>query len=578
MVAVLSSSTVYAQWNGGLVRAGDEGKSGERIIARERYLYEKHAGGPGRRLAPDAYEKAVQEKTRFTQSQALPSLEKTTASPWTSVNAGGTFYNITGANHVSGRTNSMAFDPTDANTFYLAAAGGGVWKTTNGGTNWTALTDGLSSLMSGAIAIDPGNASVLYYGTGELNYSLDSFYGDGVFKTTNGGTSWSKIASAATVGSYISQIVVHPTNSSLVYLSGSAGVYKSTDAGATWASTSSGANANCVIADPTDSQILYTGIGTGYLSSNVVKKSTDGGGSWTTLGGGLPTSNVARIQLAMAPTNHNTFMQVLRALRRTLLLGLYQTTDGGTTWTSQATSPNYLDGQGWYDNAVCVKPTDANTVIVGGLDIYRSTTGGTSLTKVTSWNTATTGFFSHADIHFLGYNGTVLYCGSDGGVFKSTDDGTTWSDMNATISTIQYQSADYDPTNTNLLYGGSQDNDKQSSTDGGASWIQRTTGDGGYTVVDPVITTNIYSQYVDGSCMRSTNSGVSYTEIRPAGGTGGLFFNPFEDGPWRSSNNSVWRLASLENHDGAHCIISKLDANCLCSDGWLNKRSICHRH
>jgi photosystem II stability/assembly factor-like uncharacterized protein len=554
-VAVLSSTTMYAQWGGGTVRDGEKDKSGERIMARNRYLYEKHAGGPGRRLAPDAYENAAREKVRSAQSQSRTS--QLMASAWTSVNPLGMLYARTGTNHISGRTNSMAFHPTDANTFYLAAAGGGVWKTTNGGTNWAVLTDGLPSIMSGAIAIDPGNASVLYYGTGELNYSLDSYYGDGVYKTTNGGSSWSKIVGVATVGSYVSQIVVHPTSSSLVYLSGSAGVLKSTDGGTTWASTSSGANANCVIADPTDSQILYTTLDGVLVSFGVVRKSTNGGASWSTLGGGLPTSDVGRVQLAMAPSDHNTlYASIANATSGTGLIGLYRTTDGGASWILQASSPNYLSGQGFYNNAVCVKPTDANTVIAGGLDNYRSTTGGSGLTKLTAWDTFTASIFTHADTHFLMYNGTVLYCGSDGGVFKSTNDGTSWSDMNATISTLQYVSADYDPTNSSLLYGGCQDNDKQTSTDGGTTWIQRTTGDGGYTVVDPVLTTTVYSQYVQGSCLRSTNSGVSFTEIRPNGGSGGLFYNPFEMAPGDPQTlvygvSQVWKTTTARTATGA---------------------------
>ncbi|HCV44443.1 MAG TPA: hypothetical protein DGH68_13225 [Bacteroidetes bacterium] len=233
----------------------------------------------------------------------------------------------------------------------------------------------------------------------------------------------------------------------------------------------------------------------------------------------------------MAPSDHNTLYASIAAVSTAGLLGLYRTTDGGATWTAQATTPNYLGGQGWYDNSVCVKPTDPNTVLVGGLDVYKSTTGGTGLVQMTSWSTTSSSSMSHADIHFLGYSGSVFYCGSDGGVYKSTNDGTSWTDLNATMSTLQYQSADYDPTNTNLLYGGCQDNNKQTSTDGGTTWNQRTTGDGGYTVVDPVLTAYNYGQYVNGSCQRSSNSGVSYTEIRPSGASGGLFYNPFEMAP-----------------------------------------------
>ena len=552
-VAMLSTS-VYAQWSGGLVRGGEGEEWGEEILERYRYLYTKHAGGPGRYLAPDAYERAVQEKQQF--DQAHPSSPSQILSAWTSLNPAGMFYSRTNANYISGRTNSMAFHPTDPNTFYCAAAGGGVWKTTNGGANWTVLTDGLPSLMSGSIAIDPLSPNTLYYGTGELNFSLDSYYGAGVFKTTNAGTTWTQIATTGTVGSYVSQITVFPTNSSLVFLSGSAGVYKSTNAGATWTSTSSGLYTHCVIVDPTNSQVMYTSVDGLVSFYGVVEKTTNGGASWTILGGGLPSSDVGRILLAMAPNDHNTLYASIAAVSTGGLLGLYRTTDGGTTWTPQATTPNYLSSQGWYDNSVCVKPTDANTVIVGGLDIYKSTTGGTGLLQMTLWSTTTSSTMSHADIHFLGYNGSTLYCGSDGGVYKSTNDGVTWTDLNATISSLQYQSADYDPVNSNLLYGGCQDNNKQTSTDGGLTWNQRTTGDGGYTVVDPVITTINYGQYVGGSCQRSNNSGVSYTEIRPSLGSGGLFYNPYEMAPGDPQtlvygDSQVWKTTTARTATSA---------------------------
>jgi len=377
--------------------------------------------------------------------------------------------------------------------------------------------------------VDPVNPNVVYYGSGELNYSLDSYYGDGLYKSTNGGASWTRVATTGNVGSYISQVTIDPTNTSIVYVSGSLGVVKSTNGGATWASTGSGSNANCVLIDPSNPQVLYCT--TGGYSTNTVRKSTNAGGSWTALGGGLPTSGVSRAQLAMAASNPSVLYASIASSSGYGLLGLYRTTDAGATWTLQASTPNYLGSQGWYDNVVTVHPTDPNFVVVGGLDVYTSADGGVTLTQRTNWATSSSSNMSHADIHFLGYRGSVLYCGSDGGVYKSTNNGVAWTDLNATLSTLQYQSADYDPVDTDSLYGGCQDNNLQTSTNGGALWIQRTTGDGGYSVVDPVSRNYVYGQYVNGSCKRSSNYGVSFTEIAPSGATSGLFYNPYELAP-----------------------------------------------
>ena len=189
---VIISANIFAQET-------EEGETALTIEQRERYILDRRAGGPGLKLPEGAYEKAVMQKMQIPKDRDLPG-SFTAMSNWVSVNPKGMFYARTGNNFVSGRTNSIVFHPTNPNIMYIAAAQGGVWKTTDNGNNWTVLTDNLGSISSGDIAIDPLNPNILYYGTGELNYSGDSQYGDGVYKSTNAGATWTKIVAASFIG------------------------------------------------------------------------------------------------------------------------------------------------------------------------------------------------------------------------------------------------------------------------------------------------------------------------------------------------------------------------------------------
>ncbi len=504
----------------------EENETPESIREREMFTHVRRSGGPDKTYTPNSYEIALRHKETIVKDKDIPN-SYTSSVNWLTANPKGMFYSRTGNNFIAGRTNSVAFVNGQPNVMYIAAAQGGVWKTLNGGVNWIPLTDNLPTLACGDIVVDQSNTNILYLGTGELNYSGDSQYGDGIYKSQNGGLSWVQVAASSLVGIRCSQMAIDPTNSSVVYFAGNLGVFKSTNAGANWTNTNSGTNANCLFIDPTNTQTIY--ITTGGTNAGLVRKSTDGGNTWITLAGGLP-GGMGRIQLDMAKSNSQILFASVAASGGSLV-GLFRTTDGGTTWTSQATSPNYLGSQGWYDNAVTIHSTDPNIVIVGGLDLYVSTTGGTGLVQKSSWSTSNSQNMTHADIHRLAYNGTNLYCMSDGGIYKSTNNGNNWVDLNRDISTLQYQSADYNITNTQSLQGGTQDNNKMTSTNGGVDWDQRTTGDGGYTIVDPVNTNFVYGQYVNGSIQRSANSGVSFSNITPSGSTGGLFYNPYEMAP-----------------------------------------------
>ncbi len=525
LTLMLSNNYLIAQ-----VGNDEDNETSETIFQREHFIYERRAGGPGITIPADAYHNAIEQMRR------MPRIADQLSSPfslpfWESVNPSGMFYQVTNANNISGRTNSIAFHPTNPLIMYIAAAGGGVWKTTNGGANWNVMTDMLSNIASGDIAIDPINPNVLYYGTGELNYSQDSHYGDGIYKTTDAGNTWVQVAPYSQSASY-SKIIVSSANPNVVYAAGKAGIFKSTNAGLTWTSSLVITNVNAMVMDWMNNNILYMTTNA-FSSAGTVRKSTDAGATWSILSTGLPASNMGRAPMVMSTVDPQTLYIGFANSSGGSLLGVYKTVDGGSNWTLQNNATNYLGTQGWYDNALAIKPLTTDFIVTGGLDLYSSPNSGTTLTKKTSWSSSTTGNFCHADIHFLTYNplDNNLFCCSDGGIYKSSNDGANWVDLNATISTLQYMSADYDPTNPANMQGGCQDNNKQFTTNNGAVWVQKTTGDGGYTIIDSENPFYVYGQYVNGSIQRSANAGSTFSDFTPSGSSGGLFYNPFEAAP-----------------------------------------------
>lgn len=341
--------------------------------------------------------------------------------PWTPLgpaalqNAGGAFgaYNFMEGydggigQNTSGRIVGIAADSTSAGTYYIASAGGGVWKTTDGGQSYTALTDFLGDTAMGSITIAPSNHNVIYAGTGEANLAGDSRYGIGLLKSIDGGASWSVIPGPTTAASpqgvfyrkAISRIVVSPTDPNTVYLGtvlaglngngfADGGVWKTTDGGATWTNTTANkVNNNALYTDVVmntyNPNILYTAVGyPAVYSGNGVFKTTNGGATWTRLSGGLPlpTNNApvgGQTTLALSPSasgaSDTLYVSIPNANTQGLL-GLYKSTDSGVTFTN-LNAPDYLTGQAFYDNAIVVSPANPNVFFAAGKVNYAAVNG-----------------------------------------------------------------------------------------------------------------------------------------------------------------------------------------------------------
>lgn len=474
--------------------------------ARRAWFYDQRAY-PLASIPPGARRDAIREIARTDalarlQRQASPAavgLNKRAsaaldAANWTLIGPRPTDSGTTRV--TSGRVNAIAIDPRNNDVVYIGAAEGGIWKTTDGGVTWTALTDDQVSLASGSIALDPNHPDTVYVGTGEENFASDSYYGAGILKSTDGGATWVNI-----VGPFlrdkIGALVVHPTNSQILICTSTLGVWRSADGGAAWTQVLSGAAGTSLAIDPTNGDNVYASLGsTGGSARNGVYHSTDGGLTWARVTGtgsaSLPATNAGRIEIAMAPSDPATiYVQVQNSSNAAFgeLLGIYKTTDGGITWTRLPVANAAVWGdQLWYDNTIRVHPGDPNVVYAGALQIYRSMDGGTTWTALPQAGPNQSSI--HVDFHYLAFtpDGNKLFLANDGGIYSTTGvkaNSVNWINLNSTLAIAQfYPGMAVDPASPGLGVGGTQDNGTQRFI-GAESWNSVTCGDGGFQAMDP---------------------------------------------------------------------------------------------
>jgi photosystem II stability/assembly factor-like uncharacterized protein len=390
-----------------------------------------------------------------------------------------------------GRLTAIAVHPTDRNTIYIGGAQGGVWKTTDGGASWTPLTDHECSLAMGALAIDPVNPQIVYAGTGEQHYSADSYYGCGVLRSTDGGTSWTQLGGSifqtASGGAKISRILIDPRTAGTVattqlIVASDFGLYRSLDGGASFTQVLGGA-ATDVVMNPSNPDLLYAGI-----RSVGIYRSVDGGVSWTAANSGFSTS-IRRINLAIAPSAPDTLYASAENASGGDLAGIWRTTDGAVTWIKLSATNASCGTQCWYDQTIAVAPNDANGVYFGGVSLYKSIDGGVTFANIQGG--------IHVDQHYLAFDSAdplTVYVGNDGGVFRSTNGGASWTTLNTNLVLTQfYEGISLHPFDPTQAMGGTQDNGTVSWA-ASPVWSEVLGGDGGYTAIDPDNPTTRYAE------------------------------------------------------------------------------------
>ncbi|MGX7668813.1 VPS10 domain-containing protein [Flavobacterium pedocola] len=450
--------------------------------------------------------------------------------------------NNTGQMTGNGRVASIAFHPTQPNTLFVGAPAGGLWKSTDNGYTWTEYSIGLTRLGVSSIVVHPTNPDIIYVGTGDRDAGDSPGYG--VWRSTDGGQTWSP-RNTGMGNRTINEIIMSPVDPNILLAAGSNNiVYRSTDGGANWlASAGLTVNPKDIAFHPTNSSIVYAS-GTKFF------KSTNGGANWAEVTSGVP-AGTDRIALAVSPNQPNWVY--LLAGGGSGLVGIYKSIDSGANFATQTTGPNILGyatngsdtaSQAWYDLAIAADPTNANIIYTGGVNLWKSLDGGVTMSCVSYWVSSSGGIDGvHADQHVLEFSPhtNAVYNGNDGGLYYTTDGGVKWNEISSGLGIAQIYKIGVSQQKFDLVINGYQDNG--SAMGRGSNFVTVRGGDGMECAIDPTNDNYIYAEAYNGSISRSTNGGASFSGIAGSITEGGPWVTPYKLDP----NNSNTMLAGFVN-------------------------------
>lgn len=500
------------------------------------------------------FDELPQDARRQAWDTRLPNAPQSLLQTWTSLGPQPTnsaFPSNWG--NTSGRINTIAVSPANPNLILIGSATGGIWRSTNGGASFAAVTDSQVDLAVGSIAFAPGNNSIVYAGMGDGQ--TGSYLGSGVLKSTDSGQTWTRISNNTlpSPGTTMA-IAVSPTDPNLVYLaqysaqSGnsvfSSGFYYSTDGGVNWTRTLIGLARGLVIHPATEST-LYLAMSRVDEGGNSpgVYRSIDSGQTWTRIYTS-PFASTSDVRVAVTPANPQAVYVYAGGTTGTFSIRVEVSTNGGDSFTNLG-APGVDNSQFGYNTYIQVSPTDTNTIYLGTRDVFKSTNGGAGYTNLTRSFNSSGGYTpgnsnAHPDQHsfaFLPGNANTLFIGNDGGLYKSVDGGANFTSLNNGLSLSMFIGLAIHPTDPTRTYGGTQDNGNQKrlTTGAPAAWREYFGGDGGRTVINPLNPSIIFATYVYGTIFRFDSNGDSFTSTvadnstfgEPASGQRIAFYPPF---------------------------------------------------
>ena len=459
----------------------------------------------------------------------------------------------------SGRVIAFAVNPNDRANYFVGVASGGVWKTDNAGTTWTPVFEKESSYSIGAVTLDPKNPAVVWVGTGENNAQRSVGYGDGVYKSEDGGKSWKNMG--LKTSEHIGKIVVDPRDSNTVFVAaqgplwsagGERGLYKTTDGGKTWKAVitvSENTGVSDVAIDPSNPDVMYaaawmrrrhfyTLVNGGAESA--LYKSTDGGNTWTKIRSGLPPGDLGRIGIAVSPVDTNVVYATVEASGN--LSGIFRSKDQGATWEKM--SPTIA--QAMYYGNIITDPKDVDRIYIPNVVFQVSDDGGKTQKPLGEK-------LKHVDNHAIWIdpkNTDYYLVGCDGGIYESFDHGENWN-FKANLPVAQFYEVALDNNAPfYYVYGGTQDNNSLGGPSRtrnaagiiNADWFVTNGGDGFRSAVDQEDANTIYAESQNGGLVRFDKRTGENVDIPPIEGVGVESQRYNWDSPFIISPHSHTRL------------------------------------